>query len=116
MLIKEPSKQPQKHLSRAVLHLFKSELKFHLYLLRKFGENGYSYKRSYLDKGIERTLIRFADNSKLRVQLTHLKEGMPSREIWTSSRIRPMQISCSSTRPNTRCCISVRTASGTKAD
>ena len=48
-----------------------------------FGPVLFKFFVSNMDSRIECTLIKFADDTKLSVQMTCWREGMPSRETWT---------------------------------
>ena len=56
-----------------------------------------------MDNGIECTLSKFADDTKLCGVVNTLKgRDVPSRGTWTGLRGGPVQTSCSSTRPSAR--------------
>lgn len=56
-----------------------------------------------IDREIECTLNKFADDTKLSC-LIHLEDGIPSRGTWTSLRSGPREISLNATWPSAKCC------------
>ena len=61
-----------------------------------------------MDSGIECTLSKFEDDTKLCGGSTRWREGMPSRGTWTGWRGGTVRTAWSSTRPRSRSCTWVR--------